>query len=216
MFRESAGSSPPFSILRRLGMASFWDVGSVSYTGTVECGPVARDPEPPVDIPLGLRAVNPVDMGISLTSRIDLKTHTSIALSFSSGFAFESSVAALSGFDPGMDPLMGLTEGDFSCISSEPGALFDGDCWGTQQKCLLADDYCAQFFPSEIINDSSAFSEPAVTDDNFFGGVPSLSRVSSPTISPPCLVFKGIARGVDQLKEVRVANLLAHRGSQCA
>jgi hypothetical protein len=82
-------------------------------------------------------------------------------------------VAALSGFDPGLDPLPGLSEGDFVCIGSEPGALFVGDCWGTQQKDLPVADSCAQFSLSEIINDSGAFPEPAVTVNEFFGGVPS-------------------------------------------
>jgi hypothetical protein len=52
-----------FLCLRRIGMASVWDAGSVSDTGDVECGPVAGDPEPPVGIPLGFGAVNPTGYG---------------------------------------------------------------------------------------------------------------------------------------------------------
>jgi hypothetical protein len=115
-------------------MASTGDVGHVSDLVDVESGPVEGDPEPPVGIPLGLEVVNPEDLVNNLTFGIELGTRTSISLLFTSGLDFESSVASLSGFVPGLDPLLGLSEGEFSCLGSEPRALFADDCWGTQQN----------------------------------------------------------------------------------
>jgi hypothetical protein len=59
----------------------------------------------------------------------------------------------------------------YECLGPEPGALFDGDSWGTQQKGLLVADSSAPFSPSEVFNDSGTFPEVVVTVGEFFSGV---------------------------------------------
>jgi hypothetical protein len=168
---------PTILFLCLVGMTSIWVVDSMSDTGIVGCESMAGDPEPPVGVSLGFRVVNPTVLVTTLTFGLVSGIPSSIDLSYSGGLVFSStpvyelSVISLTGFEPGLGPFLGLTEGDYVCISFEPGALFDGDCWGTQQKDLLVADSCAQFSPSEVFNDSGAFSKPVVTVDEYFGGV---------------------------------------------
>jgi hypothetical protein len=95
--------------LRWFSMATDGDVGSTSGSRVVVSSTRVRDPEPPT--PLGLEAVNPEVLVNNLTSGIELGTHSSIALSFSSGLDFELSVAALSGFVPWDGPPSGAVRG---------------------------------------------------------------------------------------------------------
>jgi hypothetical protein len=141
----------------RFGMATAGDAGSLQGLGVVVGSLGTVDPDPSGGYPLGLETVNPEVLANNLTSGMEMGIHTSIALSFTSGLDFELSVATLSGFVPGLDPPPGLSEGDFSCLSSEPGALFADDCRGTQPKVLQEVVSCAQFSPSELITDIGLF-----------------------------------------------------------
>jgi hypothetical protein len=112
------------STIWRFGMATAGDAGSPQGLGVVVGGLRTVDPDPLGEYPLGLETVNPEGLANNLTSSMEMGIHTLIALSFTSGLDFELSVATLSRFVPGLEPPPGLSKGDFSCLSSEPGAIF--------------------------------------------------------------------------------------------
>jgi hypothetical protein len=167
---RASASFFPFSTFRQSVMVTVRDVGPVSILGVVVGSPGGVEIEYPGGNPLGLKAVNPEVLVNKLTSGIELGTHTSISLSFTSGLDYDMSMASLLGFIPGMDPLLGLPQGDFSCIGSKPGDIFADDCWGTQQKSFPETISCARFSPLEIITDIGAFPEPPVNVSDLFGG----------------------------------------------
>jgi hypothetical protein len=169
--------------------------------------------------------VNPTNQVYALTSGLVSGIPSSIdfsylgGLDFSFSLVYESPVVSLTRFEPGLDPLPGLTECNYVCIGFEPGALFDGDCWGTQQKYLLVADSCAQLSLLEVFNDSSAFSEPAMTMGEYFGGVIAPGRVSGCFVSPPQISSSrgnACVVGREGLKDVGVSNHSVHIGTQCA